>query len=736
LPKQCAAFGAESHAVRKIGRVYCINLDRQPERWARFQSELSCVHNIDGRPLESLVLRFSAIDASGNDIPPDHGEIEVSYTLQEQLFVEPEPLLQHVDVDHLVSIKMSPQEVAVARSHISVWKAIANGEFENTLVLEDDVYFSPHFAKLMDAAWTELTSQSSPPENFDLLYLSYREARGRAPKVLLSKHLFRPISGLWYLSGYVLSKSGARKLLGRLPVRGPIDLWMNHQFATMEVFATCRPIIHQSTSLGSDNSYSVIPELLRLGALSFNTASSFKPRRKTTPVFVIGDHGILQSNLAQALSMLGYRCYHGSSALTEAQFAGLMKGDRSFPFDAIIGVGVLEDFISDLAHRYPEARFIVTEENLRSSSPAEKDIHPTVDPCSRRRTVSANAETLAEQVAAVGAKFMMMRNASDASWSNLCAFVGSGVPLAPYPALPKAVLRCALDRSNGGSLRFPKTKFLKHDVSPWILPKSVSWEGIRLVESDYASQNKNVAVPREVQLTNGANWERLSDTFPGNLALFRQSNVQEVDNGRVALLLKCEQVHVRNYTSGSIRSTGDFLFGCFEACIRPARGSGLITGLFLQRNSPRQEIDIEFLGRDTRKMLVNVFFNPGMEGTRYDYGDRGTPALIELGFDAADAFHRYRIEWSPTRIRWCVDDVVVHERVPWNPTPLPHLPMKYYLNLWPCQSRDLAGRLDHGTLPASAEIEWIKISEGQVELPGSLRQSNRIIRRASKLSVR
>ena len=160
---------------------------------------------------------------------------------------------------------MSSQEVAIARSHISVWKAIANSEFENTLVLEDDVYFSTHFAKFMDAAWTELTSPPSPIGNCDLLYLSYLEARGRAPKVLLSKHLFRPISGLWHLSGYVLSKSGARKLLGRLPVRGPVDLWINHQFATMKVFATCRPIIHQSTSLGSDNSYSVIPKLFGWG---------------------------------------------------------------------------------------------------------------------------------------------------------------------------------------------------------------------------------------------------------------------------------------------------------------------------------------------------------------------------------------------------------------------------------------------------------------------------------------
>ena len=168
----------------------------------------------------------------------------------------------------------------------------------------------------------------------------------------------------------------------------------------------------------------------------------------------MGDHGILQSNLTQALSMLGYRCYHESSELAEAQFAKLMKGDRSFRFDAIIGVGVLGDFISDLAHRYPEARFIVTEENLRRSSPAETS--PMVTLCSGRRTVSANAETLAKQVAAVGAKFMIIWSASDANWSNLCTFLGCGVPFAPYPALPKAVLKFPLDHGNGEPLGFRK----------------------------------------------------------------------------------------------------------------------------------------------------------------------------------------------------------------------------------------------------------------------------------------
>jgi beta-glucanase (GH16 family) len=61
----------------------------------------------------------------------------------------------------------------------------------------------------------------------------------------------------------------------------------------------------------------------------------------------------------------------------------------------------------------------------------------------------------------------------------------------------------------------------------------------------------------------------------------------------------------------------------------------VITGFFLHRNSPRQEIDIEFLGNDTTKLLVNVYYNPGYEGARMEYGFRSTPTLIDLGFDAA-----------------------------------------------------------------------------------------------------
>ena len=80
-----------------------------------------------------------------------------------------------------------------------------------------------------------------------------------------------------------------------------------------------------------------------------------------------------------------------------------------------------------------------------------------------------------------------------------------------------------------------------------------------------------------------------------------------------------------------------------------------ITAFFLHRNDPWQELDIEFLGKDTSKVLLNVYFNPGSEGAGWNFGVRGKPVLSDLGFDASHEYHKYSIEWEPHEIRWLVD---------------------------------------------------------------------------------
>lgn len=192
-------------------------------------------------------------------------------------------------------------------------------------------------------------------------------------------------------------------------------------------------------------------------------------------------------------------------------------------------------------------------------------------------------------------------------------------------------------------------------------------------------------------------------TFPGNLATFSHDAIDYGVDG-ATITLSNSGAQGRPYRSGALSSARRFLHGRFEIDIRAARGSGLVTGFFLHRSAPRQEIDVEITGNEPCRMLVNVYFNPGSEGTDLDYGYRGSPYAIDLGFDASADFHRYAIEWFPDRIRWFVDDILVHDRGSWDPTPVPHLPMTLHANLWSPRSVELAGA--SGSLPSSATASF------------------------------
>ena len=69
----------------------------------------------------------------------------------------------------------------------------------------------------------------------------------------------------------------------------------------------------------------------------------------------------------------------------------------------------------------------------------------------------------------------------------------------------------------------------------------------------------------------------------------------------------------------------------------------------------------------------------------------------------------YTVDWRPDRITWSVDGHVVHERVGWDPTPIPHLPMRLHANLWAPRSEELAGRLDPHLLPATARFKNVSV---------------------------
>jgi hypothetical protein len=63
----------------------------------------------------------------------------------------------------------------------------------------------------------------------------------------------------------------------------------------------------------------------------------------------------------------------------------------------------------------------------------------------------------------------------------------------------------------------------------------------------------------------------------------------------------------------------------------------------------------------------------------------------------------------PPDLIYTLLDKTSHERVNWDPTPIPQLPMTLHVNTWPSRSRELAGRLADRRLPATAVVRAISV---------------------------
>src|ERR1700733_1091541 len=371
LPRQQSlTFGRDSYALRSvIGPIFVINLDRQTSRWTDAVRELGRILDAQGMPLSDRVVRYSACDAQAD--PPEFVDgtmVQPFYTLGDQLFVEPQPNAVPDVFDLERPIMMSRAEVAVACSHIGVWKTIAQSSALYSLVLEDDIRFERGSGDILDQAWREMVDAYQANPGFDILYVSYGEVRHGAPKEIVSTNVFRPERGLWYLSGYVLSKKGAQALLDLLPCCGPIDLWINHQCRELDVRALRRSVINQRRDLHSTNSYSILPALSRIGVLDNGNSVLFQGCPIRSPVFAFGAPGSGLSSLAMALSMFGYRCCSDFDSLPECEFEGLLTGRTDRVFDAYVDIGSLETQVRVLIQRYPRGKYIVMDDVDNKSS--------------------------------------------------------------------------------------------------------------------------------------------------------------------------------------------------------------------------------------------------------------------------------------------------------------------------------------------------------------------------------
>ena len=140
-------------------------------------------------------------------------------------------------------------------------------------------------------------------------------------------------------------------------------------------------------------------------------------------------------------------------------------------------------------------------------------------------------------------------------------------------------------------------------------------------------------------------------------------------NGKLVITLDNVPSHNMPYSSSEYRTVSSLSYGSVEARLKAVKYSGVTTTFFNYDNSSKDEIDLEFLGKNTQQVQTNYFVG----------GTGSHEHMIDLGFDASSDYHTYKIVWSTTSIKWYADGV---EKYSVSAGALPTHPMQCMLSLW------------------------------------------------------
>lgn len=179
---------------------------------------------------------------------------------------------------------------------------------------------------------------------------------------------------------------------------------------------------------------------------------------------------------------------------------------------------------------------------------------------------------------------------------------------------------------------------------------------------------------------------------------WRDKNVNFYDGVMELSITKDIQYGVSQYASGEYRSNDTYGYGLYQVSMKPAKNIGIVSSFFTYigptDNSPWDEIDIEFLGKDTTKVQFNYYTN----------GVGNHEHIYNLGFDASESFHTYAFNWQKNYIAWLVDGKEVYKVYG---DDIPSHPGKIMMNLWPGKEVDSWLGKFNGITPIKAYYDWI-----------------------------
>ena len=202
--------------IRKIP-VFCINLDKRPERYNIFSKQRGVA--------ELNIVRVSAVD--GAKLNP----LKSPYiSNQTKINIIHKTRRSHGEIDTIGAIGCS-------LSHYSVWKRFLETDASYCLVLEDDAQVRVGLAESV------MEASSSSSSSFDVWLLSYK----LYDKTLLScgsdaKEWKSPVN-FWGTSAYIVSRDGAKRLMEDF---FPIECHLDKYMCLKSLLGKLRIVIHNT----------------------------------------------------------------------------------------------------------------------------------------------------------------------------------------------------------------------------------------------------------------------------------------------------------------------------------------------------------------------------------------------------------------------------------------------------------------------------------------------------------
>ena len=183
----------------------------------------------------------------------------------------------------------------------------------------------------------------------------------------------------------------------------------------------------------------------------------------------------------------------------------------------------------------------------------------------------------------------------------------------------------------------------------------------------------------------------------------------------ILLFILINSLNGQECLGGELRTIESFTYGRFEVNMKPVEGDGYVSSFFTYHDfwevpygswqTYINEIDIEFTGN-----LEN-----SIQFTTHHPGDWSETQILPIDFNPYNEFHDYAFEWTPTYVKWFIDDIEVYTQDEdiVNDLVYPH---KIMMNLWSAIWEDWVGEWDPSTMPTSSFYDYVKyyeFTEGQ-----------------------